>query len=413
MNRRSFSSKFLKLGLLSSYFSKPPWLAAAARPQVSNRPPRAGVYEIKVDNLTVHLDREGQIAAADIGPRKLRRALSGGLVLEGCKSEGPVAARRLESGGVEFSSELRSPDKREFRVVQRFLPAQGSVRWEVEITSDGEPWTVPITTKLRWPAPERVRIWAPWVGGDDEWDDPLESQPLSKCYWPCTSAYGPYAGIGGFCIPMASFLEAEEDTGLSLVLSPEDSILELKLTTDAEGAVAFRRLDNRLGQGRTTNVAVDLVAHEADWRGGLRWMVQRYEPFFDPPNPKASKMAGTGAYSGWDGPIDAGRLKRMAFSVLWEAAFDWPYMGMYFPPLDESETWWSAGYNSVGDHIPELVKRLSYSTLNDRARTRNKEGIYYLSYFNFDAWGWQDVYSIKVMDRNLPQEYWWTDPATY
>jgi hypothetical protein len=142
-------------------------------------------------------------------------------------------------------------------------------------------------------------------------------------------------------------------------------------------------------------------------------MVRRYEPFFEPPNPKVQEMAGTGAYSGWNGPVDVGRLKQMAFTAMWEAAFDWPYMGMYFPPVDDNETWWSAGYDSGGDRLPELMHQLSYRTLNDRARAMRKDGFYYLSYLNFDSWGWTDVYSLKAVNRNLPEKYSWMDPTTF
>jgi len=413
MNRRSFSSRLLKLGVFTSFLSKLPRVVGAVGTQPLNHDPSAAEYAIKADNLTVHLDSRGRIVGADIGPKKSGRALTGETVLEGCNTDGPVSARRLEGGGVEFSSRLLGPDQRQCNVVQRFLAGQGSVRWEMEITSGGEPWSVPITTKLQWPVPEVAHFWTSWLGGDDLWKDPLQPQPMSMCSWACSWAYGPYAGVGGFCIPLASVLENQEDTGLSLVLSPEDPILELTLTSDAEGAIAFRRVDTRLGQGRTVKLAIDLVAHEADWRGGLRWMVQRYEPFFDPPNPKVQEMAGTGAYSGWNGSIDVGRLKQMAFRVLWEAAFDWPYMGMYFPPLEDTETWWTAGYNSGGDHIPELVKQVSYRTLNDRARTLRKDGFYYLNYFNLAVWGWREVFSLKVANRNIPERYSWTDPVTF
>ena len=413
MNRRGFSSRLLKLGVFSSFLSKLPRLASAIGPQISNPDAGAAAYAIAVDNLTLHLDSRGTIVAANIGPKKLARALAGETTLDGCTTDGPVTPHRLDGGGVEFSSHLLGPDKREFSIVQRFLPAQGSVRWETEITSAGDPWTVPVTTQLRWPRPEIAHFWTSWLGGDDTWMDPLQPQPMSKCSWACSWDYGPYAAVGGFCIPLASVLEKQEDIGLSLVLSPEDPIFEMSLTNDAEGEVSFRRADIRLGQGRTVKLAVDLVAHEADWRGGLRWMVRRYEPFFEPPNPKVQEMAGAGAYSGWNGSLDVDRLKQMAFSVLWEAAFDWPYMGMYFPPVDSDETWWTAGYDSGGEHIPKLVRQVSYRQLNDRARKLNSDGFYYLTYLNLAVWGWRDVFSLKVINRNLPEKYSWMDPVTY
>ena len=413
MNRRIFSSRFLQLGMLSSFFSKCSPFLSALGVEYSNPDSGTTQYTVSVQDLAVHLDAVGRIVRADIGPEKLERTLCCETVLEGCNPVGPVAARRLENGGAGFSSKLLGPGKRECSLVQRFLPGKGSVHWEIEATSDGEPWTVPIITRLRWPRPEAAQFWTSWLGGDDVWRDPLQPQPMSQCSWPCSWDYGPYAGIGGFCIPLASVLESKEDTGLSIVLSLEDPILELALASDAEGGIAFRRSNMRLGQGRTVKLTVDLVPHEADWRGGLRWMVQHYTPFFDPPNKKVQEMGGTSAYSGWNGSVDVERLRKMSFSVLWEAAFDWPYMGMYFPPVDGSETWWTAGYDSGGDHIPDLTHRVSYNALNDRARALRNNGFHYLSYFNFDAWGWQEVFSLKVINRNIPQRYSWLDPATF
>ena len=393
--------------------SKLPSVAGAMGPQNSSSEPAAADYHVETENLTLHLDSRGTIVAANIGPKKLPRALAGETILDGCTAAGPVTPRRLDGGGVEFTSRMLGPDQREFTMVQRFLPAQGSVCWEAEITSAGDPWTVPIATQLRWPRPETAHFWTSWLGGDDTWQDPLQPQPMSKCSWPCSWDYGPYAAVGGFCIPLASVLERQEDIGLSLVLSPDDPIFEMSLASDAEGAVSFSRADIRLGQGRTVKLAADLVAHEADWRGGLRWMVQRYQPFFDPPNPKVEEMAGTGAYSGWNGPLDVPRLKQMAYSVLWEAAFDWPYMGMYFPPVDSDETWWTAGYDSGGEHTLKLVRQVSYRQLNERARKLNSEGFYYLTYLNLAVWGWRDVFSLKLINRNLPEKYAWMDPVTY
>ena len=412
MNRRGFTSRFLKLGVFSSLSSKFPVLAGATGAQDSDKTTGAE-YSVEAENLTIRLNANGDIAGASIGPQKLSRLVTGHTFLVDCVAVGPVKVHRLDGGGIEFTSSMAGPGNRSLNMTQRFVPGQGSVRWEIEITGDGDPWTTPITTRLLWPQPEVAQLWTSWMGGDDAWKDPLQPQPMSKCSWPCSWDYGPYATIGGFCIPLASVLEPKEDIGLSLVLSLEDPLFELSLTSDAEGEVSFSRADVRLGQGRTVKLAADLVAHEADWRGGLRWMVRRYEPFFEPPNPKVQEMSGTGAYSGWNGPLDVPRLKQMAYSVLWEAAFDWPYMGMYFPPVGRDQRWWTAGYDSGGEHILKLVKQVSYRELNDRAQKLDRDGFYYLNYLNLAVWGWRDVFNLKVINRNLPENCRWMDPVTY
>ena len=113
-------------------------------------------------------------------------------------------------------------------------------------------------------------------------------------------------------LPLATFAEPTEDFGLSLVFSPEDTILcGSQLTTTQSGALRFSRANYRLGGGKPVHFAMNLVAHEADWRGGLRWLTARYPEFFEPPNPRADEMAGCAAYSGDEEPIDVAKYKKM------------------------------------------------------------------------------------------------------
>ena len=417
MNRRSFSSRLLKLGVFTSFLSKLPRVVGAVGTQPLNHDPSAAEYAIKADNLTVHLDSRGRIVGADIGPKKSGRALTGETVLEGCNTDGPVSARRLEGGGVEFSSRLLGPDQRQCNVVQRFLAGQGSVRWEIEISIDGAPWTTPITTTLKWPAAAQAGFWTAWMHGDEKWEDPLEPRPFAKASWD----YGPYFGKG-ITIPLASVLESQSDTGLSLVLSPEDTFLNVTLSTEADGAITFRRLNHRLGNGRTVKFAADLVPHEADWRGGLRWMTNRYRAYFDPPVPKATQMAGTAAYSHWDGPIDAAKLKRMSFGFVWETCWDAPYFGMYYPPVGNDEGWAgqeieydaNAGCRFVrigGAWTQGASRKVTYRLLNERARRLHEGGFYYLAFFCTS--GYCPKFQItKPLAADLPDKDLWTDPVT-
>ena len=51
-------------------------------------------------------------------------------------------------------------------------------------------------------------------------------------------------------------------------------------------------------------------------------------------------MAGCGAYATDIAIDDAERLSRMAFRVNWKASFDFPYMGMFIPPVaSDTEPW--------------------------------------------------------------------------
>jgi hypothetical protein len=377
----------------------------------------AAQYQVSVKDLTVRLDDQGRIVGATLGPKKLQRALTGNTTLEGCRAGGAIIAQKLKSDGVEFSSKLLCPEQREGTMRQRFLSGQGSVRWEIEISFDGAPWTTPIMTTLKWPAGAQVHFWTAWMHGDDKWEDPLESRPFAKASWD----YGPYFGKG-ITIPLASVLETQTDTGLSLVLSPEDTFLNATLSTEPDGAITFRRLNHRLGKGRTVKFAADLVPHEADWRGGLRWMTNRYQAYFDPPVPKAAQMAGTAAYSHWDGPIDAAKLKRMAFGFVWQTCWDAPYFGMYYPPVGNDEGWApmeleydaNASYRFIrngGAWTPGARRKVTYRLLNERARRLHEAGFYHLAYFCPSEYC-SKFPTTKPLAADLPDKDLWTDPVT-
>jgi len=364
-------------------------------------------YQVAVKDLTLRLDEQGRIAGSTLGPKKLPRALTGNTTLEGCRAGGAIIAQKLKSGGFEFSSKLLCPEQREGTLLQRFLPGQGSVRWEIEISFDGAPWTTPITTTLKWPAAARARFWTAWMHGDEKWEDPLEPRPFAKASWD----YGPYFGKG-ISIPLASVLESQPDTGLSLVLSPEDTLLNATLSTEPDGAITFRRLNHRFGNGRTVKFAADLVPHEADWRGGLRWVVQRYEPFFEPPNPKASEMAGTGAYPTWFGPLDAERLNRMAFRIFWAASYDFPYFGMWLPPVGDNETWRMPQLDRDLSKLPYRPAEMSIALLRDRARRVSEAGFYLLNYFNCSEFQAR-IKGNEAGSNSLPEDQLWKDADAF
>ena len=366
----------------------------------------AAQYQVAVKDLTVRLDEQGRIVGSTLGPKKLQRTLTGITMLEGCRNGGAIIAKKLESGGIEFSSKLLCSDQRKGTMVQRFLPGDGSIRWETEIFFDGAPWTTPLITTLKWPA-AKARFWTAWMRGDDKWEDPLESRPFAKASWD----YGPYFGKG-ISISLASVLESEPDIGISLVLSPEDPLLNATLSTEPDGAITFRRLNHRFGNGRTVKVAADLVPQEADWRGGLRWVVQRYPAFFDPPNPIATEMAGTAAYPTWFGPIDEDRLKQMAFRIFWAASYDFPYFGMWLPPVGDNETWLLPLLDRDLSKLPYRPSEMSITLLEDRARRVREAGFYLLNYFNCSEFQAQ-IKGSEPGAGNLPEEQLWKDPGAF
>ena len=93
------------------------------------------------------------------------------------------------------------------------------------------------------------------------------------------------------------------------------------------------------GIGSGNQFSLDLIAHEADWRGAMRWETSAYPEYFNATSPLADEIAGTGAYSLYEGDLDAEKMRRMAFRTNWKASYDFPYPGMFLPPVDDTRVW--------------------------------------------------------------------------
>ena len=148
------------------------------------------------------------------------------------------------------------------------------------------------------------------------WTDPLRAMPLRnrKFYYGAaytaprtrTSASAP-SRTDLFCIPLATFVEPSDDTGLTVALSPDDKLPELTMTTDEEGSlVLFADLpSHRREPARLFRVG----------SGGPRGRLARRDAvdgralsqYFDPPLPRADRMAGCAAYSADERHFDTRR----------------------------------------------------------------------------------------------------------
>ena len=274
-------------------------------------------FQLNAKGIGVELSAAGEIVGVIAGGRKI--SLSGRTSLAGCTQADAVKEEKLSNGAIQFTRTFKdSASGRSLTAVDRFSPAGDSVRWEIVIVSDGSPWTTDIVTELQYPATVATRFWTAWADPvwstshnprapeqterTGEWRDPLVLRPLIDAAWD----YGGYDTTPDHIVlPLSTVAEPSNDSALSLVFSPEDIILcGSRLTTTPSGSVKFSRANYRLGGGKPVRFEMDLIAHEADWRGGLRWMTARYSDFFEPPSPKADEMAGCAAYSGYDGPIE-------------------------------------------------------------------------------------------------------------
>ena len=278
---------------------------------------------------------------------------------------------------------------------QVFSATAKGLRWQVELSSGSDqPFTIPLQT--RWQIMDTVgtRFWTAW--GDPfqdqpqekaftlckEWQDPLQSRPLGKRFLLYGGHY--YLG-GGFALPVFTVLQPQNDLGITLVQSPEDTLLDLALETDRDGSFLLSRRDYRLGEHRTIRWSMDLIVHEADWRPALAWMVDRYAAYFNPPNPAAAQVAGCGLYSSYEGPFDEEKYQRMGGLVNWKASFDFPYMGQFIPPLQDRDQRWQR-------FKIDVKKPDTWTSINQMSRyatAMKQKGFHVLNYFNvteFGAW---------------------------
>jgi hypothetical protein len=426
MLRRSFLGSLM--GAVAGLW-RAKWTAipafAAAEPAIAGGSPE---FQVNAKGIGVELSAAGEIVGAMAGGRKI--GLSGRTSLAGCTLAGDAKEEKLPNGAIQFTRTFKDgASGRSLTAVDRFSPAGDSVRWEIEIVSDGSPWTTDIVTELQYPATAATRFWTSWADpvwstwDDPEkqtgaWHDPLVLQPLIDGAWN-------YGGMNTtpdhIALPLATVAEPATDSALSLVFSPADVILcGSRLTTTPSGSVKFSRANYRLGGGKPVRFAMNLVAHEADWRGGLRWMTARYPEFFDPPSPNADQMAGCAAYSGDEGPIDVAKYKKMGFRVNWKLDDDMPYMGMFLPPVTSSEETWERSWAYEADN-PNKPHWTSAGRMNDYASYLKTNGFYLLDYFNVFNYGddeskpkipgaplWQDAGAFQA--ANFPHAQLRSDP---
>jgi hypothetical protein len=353
--------------------------------------------------LTVYVSDNAEITEVKIANRRLSRAVRGSTVLDGCSTRGPVIKSKLAGGGVEFRRQMvQTATGHKVQLTERFIPAAASVRWELELAPGGEPWTTPIQTRLKYPVTSDVKFWTAWSDPEQQekgWRDPLVSMPVKDLtlwygappfrYTEPLLGFMPFRG-DLFSVPLVTFLEPEKDTGLSIVLSPRDTLLDLTLDTTASGDLTFSRLFHRLGGTQPVRFRLDLITHEADWRGALRWMTNEYPDYFKHANALADELAGTGAYSATEVDFDAEKMRRMAFRTNWKASFDFPYMGMFLPPVDDSQVWSRYSYDPPAadpESQPAPNGRTTIGQMADYSRRMRARSFYVLSYFNVTEFG--------------------------
>jgi len=395
-------------------------------------------YEFRAPGMTVNINAAGEICQMRFAGPNQTRPVRAFTKLRDCQPEGRVEVVR-DGARVSFMRKWASlTTGNSCLVTDRFSPGNGSLRWEVEVTGLQEPWSTPIETHLIYPDSFGAGFWTAWgdprlsemlrldksgnwtypmldgmspADKSGNWSDPLVPVPFADdTIWygaPPFSRDNPGVGFipfqgNIFGIPLVTVSEEKEDSGLSLVLSPEDTLLDLNLRVRPSGEMVFSRECHRISAAAPVRFRLDLVAHESGWRGGLRWMTVNYPGFFDPNIPLAHEISGTGAYSSLETAFDLDKMRRMAFGVNWKASFDFPYMGMFIPPVDGDTTPWrryGGGMTSIG-------------TMREYSAKMKSRGFHVLSYFNVTEFG-ADITDPPPPRKAAKDEDLWTSADAF
>ncbi len=408
-------------------------------------------FIVKSPTLTVYLSPAGEIIRLTLGKKGIVWPVQGRTTLAGCTVEGPVETEVLQDGGVRFIKKIVGEVEgahREVTLTESFIPTGNSVRWEMRLDGKGAPWSTAIQTELGFSRAAAKQFWTSW--GDPEpdkpwsksegwpgvmfgawkavdtkegapWSDPLVFRPFrNRSFWygavtydysQTTNFYTPTFG-DIFCIPLATVIEPENETGMSIALSPDDVLLDMTMQTTAEGGITFSRIFRRITEQIPVEFSMDLIAHEPDWRGGLQWMTERYPDYFHPSLASADELGGTGAYSSYEGDLDVAKLKGMAFTVNWKGGWDFPYQGMWMPPVPDGEKWtrlkpWTDDPRFYLGHTTSVPQMADYS------RRMRQAGFYVLNYYDAAEFGTHMIYPPPPSRRPPFDPDLWKDPNDF
>ena len=122
-------------------------------------------------------------------------------------------------------------------------------------------------------------------------------------------------------------------------------------------------------------------------------------------------MAGCAAYSADERHFDVTDLHRIAFRSNWKCGEDFPYMGMFLPPLnDESQTWQRQAHRRAADSgkiAAQLVQEFERLFTLER-----QSGFYVLNYFNVTEFGRNSDWPPPPRKATNEDDLW-KDPNDY
>jgi hypothetical protein len=295
-------------------------------------------------------------------------------------------------------------------VTDTYAPSPTSVSWAtvytvVEATSPALPaFTVPLGASLRTStdgsAPP-LSLWTTWTRGcvdngpgmcfgEGAWQEPFTPLPLdatsTALFRLGNRDFGEiYAPFGtqfedSITVPLVTLLRPGDDFGATLLLSPQEPLLELLLRV-AGGRVDLVRMLRRLSlQGEPVAVTAHLRAHASDWRPALQLLLDEHPALVLPHASHASEFDGLGGYS-WQAPVNASYAAEVGFKTNWELSGTFmPYDGLFAPYQSE---WLNLGPINAG--LPQY--NVTYEKIAAFDASVQAAGLNSLTYFDIGNWG--------------------------
>jgi len=254
------------------------------------------------------------------------------------------------------------------------------MRWQIEIQGDETPWTTAIETQLKWKKTEGLSWWTAW--GDSRPDAPkahgrgptLGSNPLPECLLSYGSRH--FTQPQAISFPLVTVLAPEMDRG-SVWSCRGRSTVRHESHGNRNRRNGIRPDPHRISPDHPIRFAMDLVIHEADWRAGLAGWSSGILSTLTHPIPRPMKSQGAARTRAIPTDFDAERLMRMAFRINWKASFDFPYMGMFIPPVPDERNAVD-GFQEATNIDPPYARDI---------RAFTAQGLHVLNYFNVTEFG--------------------------
>lgn len=344
--------------------------------------------------------------------------------LQQCHEIGHTKKQKINAREYRIEKTLESfTDRSRYSMVEWYTTTDYGLHVSLELMAIDHDGGTSIITSLKIPQDKgKASIWTAWSAPTDApvnevsnytWTDPLRPAPIKDAtyYYGAPPFESDHTGESFipfqnnlFSIPFITAFPAKAKTGITMALSPRDQMIDLVMHLQQNGIISMERRNNRINTSHPLLLSYDIILHDPVWQGGIAWMTNRYPEFFKPVNPLANAMAGTAAYAAYAQEsldFDTTRMKQMAFTVNWQASFDFPYMGLFLPPLKGAEKWKRFGGGEI-----------SVNEMNRYAQVYRDKGFYLLNYFNVTEFGAAIQFPPKK-DSAISGQSDWLDPTRY